>query len=79
MRLFLAIATALPLALRRVAASPSDKPTTPVIDIDPTTDPLEALTQLQQYAYATLEQGEGGSKRSSPKCSLATASFRRDW
>jgi tyrosinase len=79
MRLFRAVATVHLLSAHLVAASPSDIPSTPVIDIDSTINPLEALAQLQQHTYVTLEQSENVSKRTSEGCSLATATVRRDW
>jgi hypothetical protein len=74
------VATAVQLlAARLVTAVPLDTPSTPVVDIDPAVDPLEALTQLQQSAYETLEQNESVSKRAPKGCSLATTTIRRDW
>jgi tyrosinase len=79
MRLFHAITAVQLLGTRLVAAIPVDSPSTPVIDIDPAVDPLEALAQLQQYAYDKLEQSDDVSKRAPQGCSLATATIRRDW
>lgn len=67
------------LAVRLVAAVPLNSSATPAIDIDPAVDPLEALAQLQQHAYNTLEQNDGISKRAPKGCSLATTTIRRDW
>lgn len=77
MRLFQAIAIVQLLAGHLVAAIPLDS--TPVIDIDPAVDPLEALAQLQQHTYETLEQGDTVSKRAPKGCSLANTAIRRDW
>jgi tyrosinase len=79
MRLFQVITVVQILATGLVTAVPVDSPSTPAIDIDPTVDPLEALAQLQQYAYETLEQSDVVSKRAPQGCSLATATIRRDW
>jgi tyrosinase len=67
------------LSVRLVAAVPLDSPSTPVIDIDPAVDPLEALAQLQQSAYDALEKNESVSRRAPKGCSLATTTIRRDW
>jgi hypothetical protein len=67
------------LAASLVAASPLNPAASPLIDIDPAAGPLDALVQLQQYAYATLKQNSALAKRTSSGCSLATASVRRDW
>jgi tyrosinase len=77
MRLFHAVAVVQLLAVRLVAAVPFDS--TPVIDIDPAADPLEALAQLQQHTYETLEKNDAMSKRAPEGCSLATTTIRRDW
>jgi tyrosinase len=77
MRLFQAIAIVQLLAGHLVAAVPLDS--TPVIDIDPAVDPLEALAQLQQHTYETLEQSDAVSKRAPKGCSLANTAIRRDW
>jgi tyrosinase len=79
MRLFHALTVLQLLSVRLVAAVPLDSPSTPVIDVDPTVDPLEALAQLQQSAYETLKQNEAISKRAPKGCSLATTTVRRDW
>jgi tyrosinase len=79
MRLFHAITAVQLLAARLVAAVPLDSTSTPTIDIDPSIDPLDALAQLQQHAYDTLEQNEVVSKRAPNGCSLANTSIRRDW
>jgi hypothetical protein len=79
MRLFHAITAVQLLAARLVVAVPLDSPSTPAIDIDPSIDPLDALAQLQQHAYDTLEQDEVVSKRAPKGCSLANTSIRRDW
>jgi tyrosinase len=79
MRLFHAVSAVQLLAAGFVAAAPLDSASTPVIDIDPTVDPLEALAQLQQHAYDTLEQSDTVSKRAPKGCSLATATTRKDW
>ncbi|KAL1646456.1 hypothetical protein SLS61_007817 [Didymella pomorum] len=62
------------LAASLVAASPLNPAASPLIDIDPAAGPLDALIQLQQYAYATLKQNSALAKRTSSGCSLATAS-----
>lgn len=67
------------LAARLVAASPHNSKASPLIDIDRAADPLDALAQLQQYAYATLEKNDDLAKRASGGCSLATATARSDW
>ncbi|KAI4616681.1 hypothetical protein J4E80_005956 [Alternaria sp. BMP 0032] len=79
MRLLQAVTAVQLLAVSLVAAVPFDSPSTPVIDIDPAVDPLEALAQLQQSAYETLEQNESVSKRTPKGCSLAKTTIRRDW
>lgn len=79
MRLLQAVTAVQLLAVSLVAAVPFDSPSTPVIDIDPAVDPLEALAQLQQSAYETLEQNESVSKRAPKGCSLAKTTIRRDW
>lgn len=79
MRLFHAVSSVQLLAVHLVAAVPLKSLSTPAIDIDPTVDPLEALAQLQQHAYDTLEQSDGVSKRAPKGCSLATKTIRRDW
>ncbi len=79
MRLFHALTVLQLLSVRLVAAVPLDSSSTPVIDIDPAVDPLEALAQLQQSAYDALEQNESVSKRAPKGCSLATTTIRRDW
>jgi tyrosinase len=80
MRLFRAVTAVQLLAARLVAAVPLDPPSTLAIDIDPTVSPLEALVQLQQHAYNTLEQRDTTSSKRAPKgCSLATTTIRRDW
>ena len=79
MRLFQAVTAVQLIAAQLVAAVPVDS--APNVDIDPTAEPLDALAQLQQHVYGTLEQKEEVAKRS-PKpgsCSLFTASVRRDW
>lgn len=67
------------LATRLTAATAIDLPPITNINIDPSVDPVQALTQLQQHAYQTLEKRDGVSKRASVGCSLATATKRRDW
>jgi tyrosinase len=79
MRLFHAVTAVQLLAARLVAAVPLDSPSTPAIDIDPTVDPLEALAQLQQHTYDTLEQSESVQKRAPKGCSLTSTATRRDW
>jgi tyrosinase len=79
MRLFHAVSAVQLLAAGFVATAPLDSASTLVIDIDPTVDPLEALAQLQQHAYDTLEQSDTVSKRAAKGCSLATATIRKDW
>ena len=79
MRLFHAVTAVQVLAARLVVATPLDSPSTPVIDIDPAVDPLEALAQLQQHAYETLEQTESLQRRAPKGCSLAKTTIRRDW
>jgi tyrosinase len=79
MRLFHAVTAVQLLAARLVAAVPLDSPSTPVIDIDPAIDPLQALAQLQQHTHDALEQGESVLKRAPKGCSLATTAVRRDW
>lgn len=54
-------------------------PKTLSIDIDPSTDPQEALAQLQQHAYKTLQEQDAVAGRAIDRCSLAHASVRRDW
>jgi tyrosinase len=79
MRLFHAVTAVQLLAARLVAAVPLDSPSTPVIDIDPAVDPLQALAQLQQHTHDALEQSESVLKRAPKGCSLATTTMRRDW
>ena len=79
MRLFHAVTAVQVLAASVVVAAPFDSPSTPVIDIDPAVDPLEALAHLQQHTYDTLEQGESLLKRAPKGCSLAKTTIRRDW
>lgn len=79
MRLFHAVSAVQLLAAGLVAAAPLDSTSAPVIDIDPTVDPLEALAQLQQHAYDTLERSDAVSKRAPRGCSLATTTIRKDW
>jgi len=67
------------LAARLATASPLNPAASPLIDNGLTAEPLDALAQLQQYAYATLEQKDGLAKRASGGCSLATATIGRDW
>lgn len=62
-----------------VAASPLQPAASPLLAIDPAAAALDALAQLQQYAYATLEQSDDLAKRASGGCSLATATVRKDW
>ena len=49
------------------------------MSIDSAADPLDALAQLQQHAYDTIEQNEKIAKRAPKGCSLANTSVRRDW
>lgn len=79
MILFRAVTVVQLLASHLVAAVPLESPATPAINIDPAVSPLEALAQLQQYAYKTLEQRDDVSKRAPEGCSLATATIRKDW
>jgi tyrosinase len=79
MRLLHAVTAVQLLAARLVAAVSRDSLSTPAIDIDPAIDPLEALAQLQQHTYDTLQQSVGVSKRATKRCSLATTTIRRDW
>lgn len=79
MRLLQTIVVVQLLAARLDAAIHSSQTASPLIDIDPLVDPLDALLQLQQYAHATLEQDDALAKRASGDCSLATATVRRDW
>lgn len=88
MRPFHAISALQLLAGCLVTAVTLDASSNPAIDIDAAVDPIDALAQLQQHAYATLEQSDAVEKRSSkppkapklPKgCALASASIRRDW
>jgi tyrosinase len=79
MRIFHAVAAVQLLAARLVAAAPLDSTSFLDINIDPAAEPLEALAQLQQHAYNTLEQRDRASKRDSNGCSLATAAERKDW
>jgi tyrosinase len=79
MRLFQLVTAVQLLAAPLVAAIPLDSSSTLPIDIDPAVDPLEALAQLQQHAYDTLEQSDAVSKRAPKGCSLATTTIRRDW
>ena len=51
----------------------------PFMSIDSAADPLNALAQLQQHAYDTIEQNEKIAKRAPKGCSLANTSVRRDW
>lgn len=62
-----------------VAAAAAPLDSIPSIGIDPAVDPLEALAQLQQHAYNTLEQADGVLKRGPNGCSLANTAVRRDW
>ncbi|KAF3049053.1 hypothetical protein E8E11_009359 [Didymella keratinophila] len=79
MRLFQSSVVVQLLAARLATASPLNPAASPLIDIDPTAEPLDALAKLQQYAYAALEQEDGLAKQASGGCSLATATIRRDW
>jgi hypothetical protein len=79
MRLFHAATAAQLMAARLVNAITLNSPFIPTIDIDSMVEPLEALAQLQQHTYNTLEQNDGAPKRASIGCSLATATVRRDW
>lgn len=79
MLLFRASIASLLLAAGLVVSIQIDSPETSTINIDPETDPLDALTQLQQHAYEALQRSEGVTKRESNRCSLSNTSVRRDW
>lgn len=80
MRFSHAVAAVQLIAAGLVAAVPTDS--APAVDIDPTVEPLDALAQLQDSVYGTLEQKEEVlSKRGlrPNSCNLFTAAVRRDW
>jgi tyrosinase len=79
MRLFHALVAVQLLTVRLATAIGLGSTSIPAIEIDPAIGPLEALAQLQQHTYSTLELNKGVSKRAPNGCSLATATIRRDW
>lgn len=79
MRLFQAATVVQLLAVRLVTASPFETADAPAIAIDPATEPLKGLAQLQQHAYETLENREKATRRAPKGCSLANTAVRRDW
>jgi tyrosinase len=81
MRLLHAAAAVQLLAAQLVASVPLDslEPKVQPISIDPAADPLDALTQLQQHVYDTLEQSDKIARRAAKGCSLANTSVRKDW
>jgi tyrosinase len=64
------------LASHFVAATLLDSTLTRPIEIGAATDPVQALTQLQQHAYNALKQREGVSNSTINACPLETAIIR---